>query len=178
MAETSGSAARVTASAAAAAERPLIAGLFQFYVYDFSELEPAGSTQLDVNAEGRFDAYPHLDDYWSHEDRWPLLIRVGDQLAGFALINRLSHQGGQVERNMAEFFVMRKYRRGGVGAEALRQILRLYPGQWEVAVMERNAAAKRFWPRAIAAAPNVADLARLEGDGQHWRGPIWRFRAG
>ena len=25
------------------ADRPLIEGLFQFYAYDFSELEPAGS---------------------------------------------------------------------------------------------------------------------------------------
>jgi hypothetical protein len=44
-------------------------------------------------------------------------------------------------------------------------------------VVERNTAAKAFWPRAIAAAPNVTDLVRLEGDGEHWRGPIWTFQA-
>ena len=41
----------------------------------------------------------------------------------------------------------------------------------------RNAAAKAFWPRAIAAVPGVWDLERAEGDGVHWRGPIWTFHA-
>jgi hypothetical protein len=36
---------------------------------------------------------------------------------------------------------------------------------------------KTFWPRAIAAAPNFDRLVRLEGDGEHWRGPIWSFRS-
>jgi hypothetical protein len=44
-------------------------------------------------------------------------------------------------------------------------------------VAERNVAAKAFWPRAIGAAPNVSELVQLEGDGTHWRGPIWSFQA-
>jgi predicted acetyltransferase len=78
---------------------------------------------------------------------------------------------------MAEFFVARKHRRHGVGAEAVRQILALYPGRWEVAVVARNPNAQAFWPWVIAASPNVSDLVRHEGDGEQWRGPIWSFRA-
>jgi predicted acetyltransferase len=92
------------------------------------------------------------------------------------LINTRSHCGGRVEHNIAEFFVARKHRRRGVATEAVRQILALYPGHWEIAVAERNAAARAFWPHAIAAAPNICQLVRLEGDGEHWRGPIWSFR--
>jgi predicted acetyltransferase len=68
-------------------------------------------------------------------------------------------------------------RRRGVATQAVRQILARYPGHWEVAVAERNLGAKTFWPRAIAAAPNFDRLVRLEGDGEHWRGPIWSFRS-
>ena len=161
---------------ASAAERVLIEGLMQLYTYDFSELEPPGSAAFDVDSAGRFEVYPYLDDYWRDADRWPLLIRVGEHPAGFALVNTHSHRdGGHIERNMGEFFVLRKYRRGGVGAEAVRQILGRHPGQWEVAVVERNLGAKVFWPRAIAAAPGVSSLTRIEGDGEHWRGPIWTF---
>ena len=167
----------VTVTPAAPGEKPLIEGLFQFYAYDFSELEPAGSADFAFNAEGRFEPYPYMDAYWSEPDRWPLLIRVGGEAAGFALVNTHSHRGGVVERNMGEFWVARKHRRGGVGAQALHQILALHPGRWEVAVAERNTAAKAFWPRAIAAAPNVTGLERLEGDGEHWTGPIWTFAA-
>lgn len=155
----------------------LLENLFQFYAYDFSELEPPGSREFGFDAEGRFEPYPYMDAYWSEPDRWPLLIRADGEVAGFALINTYSHRGGSVERNMGEFWVARKHRRGGVGIEALRQILALHPGRWEVAVAERNTAAQAFWPRALAAAPGVRDIERLEGDGEHWTGPIWTFLA-
>jgi predicted acetyltransferase len=173
---THDNAVRVTV--AGASERTLIERLVQFYVYDFSEMEPADSARFSFDAQGLLAALPDFDDYWRVEGFYPLVIRVGARIAGFGLINTHSHRGGSVQRNMGEFFVARKYRRGGVGAEAVRLILSLYPGRWEVAVAERNAGAQAFWPRAIAAAGNVRDLQRVEGDGDHWRGPIWTFAAG
>src|SRR6187200_2629080 len=126
------SAPQVAVRPAYESERPLIEGLFQFYAYDWSEMEPVGSAALEVNAEGRFEPYPHLDEYWSAEDRWPLLIRTNERTVGFALINTPSHRGGRVERNMAEFFVARKHRRRRVAATAVQLILHLYPGRWEI----------------------------------------------
>lgn len=163
---------------ARAAEQGLIEGLMQFYIYDFSELEPPGSPKLDFNGQGMFDPYPDLAAYWTTEGRRPLLIDVDGVLAGFALINRRSHRDdGEIENNVAEYFVARKHRRDGVGAEALRQIVALHPGYWEAAVVERNRAAQVFWPRAIASIEKVRDIVRHEGDGVHWTGPIWSFVA-
>jgi len=159
-------------------ERALIAGLAQFYIYDFSELEPAESDRFEFDTEGGLGELPYLDDYFTAPDRAALLILAGDRPIGFALLNTHSHRGGHVERNMGEFFIARKYRRGGRGAEAVRQILAQYPGRWEVAVAERNVTAKAFWPRAIASAPAIAGLEKLAGDGEHWTGPIWTFQAG
>jgi predicted acetyltransferase len=169
----------VTLSVAGKAERRLVNGLAQFYIYDFSEMEPPTSNDFEIEEHGDFGPIPDMDDYWTLPDNHPLLIRVNGWAAGFALINTHSHRdGGHIERNMGEFFVARKHRRRGVAAEAVRRVLELYPGRWEIAVAERNTAAKAFWPRAIAAAPNVSGLTRLEGDGEHWRGPIWTFHAG
>ena len=166
----------VRVRAAAASERALLDGLLQFYLYDFSELEPQGSKRLDFNAHGRFDALIKLDDYFQGRDGFhALVILTGKRPAGFALINTRSHRGGTVERNMAEFFVARKHRRLGIAREAVRQILARYPGHWEIAVVESNIAALAFWPRAIAAA-RVSDVVRHEGDGVAWRGPIWSFQ--
>lgn len=155
-------------------DRPLIEGLMQLYIHDFSELEPAASDRFELNGEGRFDPYP-LDPYWADEGFWPLIIEVGGKPAGFALINALSHRAGDNDRNMGEFFVARKFRKGGVGTEAVRRILALHPGRWEIAIADRNEAAKRFWPRAIEGA-GVCDLACQAGDGARWAGPIWVFR--
>lgn len=169
--------AAVTVTPATPEERPLIEGLFQFYVYDFSEFA-RNPDDFVFDAAGRLPSYPYLASYWSDADRWPLLIRCDGAVAGFALINSHSHRGGTVERNMAEFFVARLYRRRGVALRAVSEILRSHPGQWEVAVSDRNLPALAFWPKAIAAGPAVTGLAVHQGDGLHWHGPIYAFRSG
>jgi predicted acetyltransferase len=167
----------VSVTLATTDEKPLIEGLSQFYIYDFSEMGPK-TTDFPFDATGRFNPLPEFDDFWRREGRYALVIRSGEETAGFALLNTHSHiTGGEVERNMAEFFVARGFRRRGVGMEAVRQILAAYPGHWETAVVERNLAAKAFWPKAIAAAPNVYGIVQHQGDGQIWRGPIWSFDA-
>jgi len=164
----------ITVTPATLAEKPLIEGLSRFYIYDFSELDADLSGLFAFDAAGRLGPLPGLDDFWGHDGRRALVIRWGDEAAGFALINTHSHlTGGEVEHNMAEFFVARRYRRRGVAMAAVRQILASYPGHWEFAVMARNLAAQAFWPKAIGAAPNVSGIVRHEGDGQHWRGPVW-----
>jgi len=173
------SSSAVTVDIARPQEQRLIEGLLQFYFYDFSEMEPDGSENMDFDPEGGFfRVSPDLQEYWREQGRVPLIIRRDGKPVGFALLNQHSHRdGGHVQRNMAEFFVARKFRRRGVASEALLQILKAYPGRWEVAVVARNKGALAFWPCAIAAAPNVSDLFRHEGDGEHWRGPIWSFLA-
>jgi predicted acetyltransferase len=159
-------------------ERRTIERLSQFYIYDFSEIEPPGSNDLEFREQGDYSPLPGIDNYWRVAEFHPLLVCVKGRLAGFALINNRSRRSSQrVQHNMAEFFVARKYRRRGVATEAVRQILARYPGQWEIAAAERNVAAKAFWPRAIGGAPNVAGLVQLEGDGELWRGLIWSFRS-
>src|SRR3954454_17248170 len=88
-----------------------LGNLFQYYMYDFSDL-----VGLDVSDDGRF-APRSLDSYWEDSWRHPFLARVDGKYAGFALI----HQRSRITADpsiwdVAESFVMRKYRRQGVGA--------------------------------------------------------------
>jgi len=165
----------VEVTAAHEAERTLIEGLFQFYVYDFSELEPAHSSHFEPDLAGRFHQYEHLESYWREASRIPLIIRRRGRPVGFALVNAVSHSGARVDRNMAEFFVMRKHRRGGVASAAVRAILTRHAGRWEIAVAQRNLGARAFWPRAIAATPGVRGLTCLQAADGLWTGPIYSF---
>jgi predicted acetyltransferase len=63
---------------------------------------------------------------------------------------------------MAEFFVMRKYRRTGLGTEAARLVLGRFPGSWEVRQLEANVAGSNFWRSAIPV-PFRGDIR----DGRH-----------
>ena len=109
------------------AERPALDNLMQLYIYDSSELR-----LLDVADDGRFPDYP-LDAYWEDAGRHPLLLRVDGRLAGFALVSEGSRlTGAPGVFDMAEFFVMRRFRRKGVGLAAASAAFDRFKGPWEI----------------------------------------------
>ena len=155
-------------------QREALANLIQLYIHDFSEFL-SGQRKLAVEENGRFADLLRLDEYWNEPDRSVWFIRAGGTLAGFALLNTRSHCGQPVDFNMGEFFVMRAFRRDGVGARAAIDLIEMHPGQWEIAVSARNPPALAFWPRVVAAARAV-QIEEIAGDGVEWDGPIFRFR--
>jgi predicted acetyltransferase len=159
---------------AAAVDRPTIENLMQLYIHDFSE-HWSGRSEGELLNTGRFPDYP-LDPYWSDPNCVPLMLRGDGKLAGFALLNHAGHGGRPVDRNMAEFFVVRKYRRAGLGRLAAHQIFTRYPGQWEVAVARRNLVALAFWRRVIAQHPLAIDVDESDVASSAWNGPLIRFR--
>ena len=71
--------------------------------------------------------------------------------------------------DMAEFFVIRGYRRRGIGTEVAHEVWRQFPGRWEVRVMQSNHAAYPFWEHAIAAFTGEAiHSVRVENGGNCW----------
>jgi predicted acetyltransferase len=153
--------------------RPVLENLFQLYVHDFSDFMAPGR-QVDLQEDGRFPPYPPNDAYWREPGHDVLLIRVGGALAGFALINSFAHSGLPIDHSVAEFFVVRKHRRAGVGLAAAAAIVSARPGLWEAAVARRNAAALPFWRKVAATAG--AEVEELDRDDDLWNGWILRFR--
>jgi predicted acetyltransferase len=137
--------ANIEVIAATVEQQPILANLLQLYAHDFSEFH-----DVELGADGRF-VYPSLPLYWSQPERYPFLVRVDGQLAGFVLVK----QGSELTDNamvwdMAEFFVIRGYRRRGIGTRVAREIWNRFPGPWEVRVMQSNVSAQRFWTQAIS----------------------------
>lgn len=155
-------------------ERRAIENLFQLYAHDFSE-NWAGTDRGDVDAEGRFTPYP-LDRYWADASHIPLLFRIASHIVGFALLNGESHAQAPVDRNIAEFFVLRKYRRGGVGTAAAHAVFARHPGIWQAAVARKNVSALAFWRGTISGFPDVSDLTEDDVQTDDWNGPVLRFR--
>src|SRR5688572_32376243 len=116
--------------------------LMRLYVYDFSDL-----MGLDVEEDGAFKV-PELISYWRDPWRHRFLLRVEGKLAGFALVHQRSRLGGaEGTHDMAEFFVLRRYRRQGVGEQAARELFGRFPGPWEVRERATNVDAIAFWRR-------------------------------
>jgi predicted acetyltransferase len=149
---------------AASEQEPILANLLQLYAHDFSEFH-----DIELGADGRF-SYKQLPLYWSDSNRHPFLVRVDGKLAGLAFVKRGSEiSGNQTVWDMAEFFVVRGYRRRGIGTEIAHQVWARFRGSWEVRVMHSNRHAREFWQRAISAF-NRAPVhpVSVEKGGAHW----------
>lgn len=126
-------------------DKLVLRNLLNLYLYDLSEFQ-----DTDVNNHGFFE-YRRLDQYCYDDRCHSFYIRVDGRVAGFALI-RQEAVGNQRRSVISEFFVMRKYRRTGIGAEAARQLFETFPGSWEVSEIPDNAPSRVFWRTVIHAA--------------------------
>jgi predicted acetyltransferase len=150
---------------AAAEQEAVLANLFQLYAHDFSDI-----LDLPLEEDGRFGGYRDLSLYWREARRHPFLVRVDGKLAGFVLMKK----GSEFSRrddvwDMAEFFVIRAYRRRGIGTRVAYELWNHFAGPWEVRVMAANVSARRFWERAISGFTGEAVQAvRVEKEGEGW----------
>jgi predicted acetyltransferase len=145
-------------------QAPIVANLLELYAHDFSEFH-----HLELAADGRF-GYPNLPLYWSEPDHHAFLVKVNGRLAGLVLVKRGS-EGSDDARvwDVGEFFIVRGYRRKGIGIKVAHEVWRRFPGPWEVRVMESNRDAFEFWRRAIAAfIGGTVQPAHIEKGGEFW----------
>jgi predicted acetyltransferase len=146
-------------------QEPVLANLLELYDHDFSEFQP-----LELGPDGRF-GYKDLPSYWREPGRHPFLVRMDGNLAGLILVKKGSAiSGDESVWDMTEFFVVRAYRRQGIGTEMAHRVWRLFPGCWEVRVLESNLSANRFWDHVITKyAGDSSHSVRIEKGGQQWR---------
>jgi len=112
-----------------------------------------------------------MDCFWINPTWSAYVITVDGKWAGFALTNDDVITHGNT-RAIFEFFVVRKYRRRGVGRHAAQTIMEMSPANWEIRVLEKNEAARRFWAALLDEVwPATHHMATLNNE--HWQGPVF-----
>lgn len=149
--------------------------LMTLYLYDFSEY-----TGDDPDELGRF-AEEHLPLCWTEhgrtvEGRVPYLVRVDGKLAGFVLVKKPHSQAFHTDHDIGEFFIMRKWRRLGIGSAVAHAVFARYPGVWEVRVMRESAPALAFWRRTINEYAG-GRYQEIDSRSEHWDGIVFVFRS-
>ena len=144
--------------------------LSEYNAYDFSDI-----VDLDVDDTGRFGGAwleRHFTDSLCH----PFVIRMDGKLVGFAIHEGRSRLTGDTGINdIAEFFVMKRYRKHAVGARVATALFGRFAGPWEVRELRRNAPAIAFWRKVIDRYTGGA-YTELEWDDARFRGVVQRFR--
>lgn len=125
-------------------EKEILRNLLEKYDYEFSQWD-----NRDVNRLGLF-GYDYLDCYWTEKNRWAFFILVDGNLAGFAMVNDYPEAKEKTDYSMAEFFIMYKYRRCGVGNSVAKQLFNRFHGKWQLKRHPKNIPSVCFWDKVVS----------------------------
>jgi predicted acetyltransferase len=130
--------------AATQTDDAVLANLLELYVHDFSEF-----LNVEIGDDGRFN-YP-IRPYWTEPNHYAFLAKVDGKLAGFALVRQTTGRlTSDLVWDMAEFFVLRNYRRHGVGRQLAHEVWGRFQGNWQIRVLHTNLPAQKFWASAVS----------------------------
>jgi predicted acetyltransferase len=154
-------------------DRSALQRVLELYQHDLSDI-----WDQDVDADGLYGY--DLDRYWRIERCVPFVATVGGRYAGFALVDGavkvVAAEAGLAGRWMDQFFILKKYRRQGLGRQLARAVFDALPGRWEVGQMLGNLPAQQFW-RALIADYTHGQFTEHELRGGRWEGFVQVFEA-
>lgn len=124
-------------------EKQILRNMLELYFYDMSEFDDE-SDRLELNAFGLY-GYKYLDHYWTEEGRAAYFAYADDKLAGFVMIRPIEIESSTYE--IAEFFVLKKYSKCGIGKYMMSQVFDKYKGHWIISTPVTNSVARIFWTK-------------------------------
>jgi tagatose 1,6-diphosphate aldolase len=141
------------------ADYPVVQTLSSYYIYDFTEY-----LGWPCPASGRFGGCDEMFAEWQAGKNYPFLISVGGELAGFAAV---ALDTGTREFYIQEFFIVRKFRRQGVGKAVAYRLFEPFAGPWRVEWLLANSPARQFWQPALQRYLGVEAL-RMDEHASPW----------
>ncbi len=139
----------------------LVRNLYQFYAYESSDWE-----EEDVEVDGRFYIHePHFERYWQATEWAAYLVLVDGFIAGFVLVER-SELPGMNALELADLFILKRYRRLGVGRAVARQLLCEGQNDWLVRCYAGDASGVAFCQAVLAGLPRLVREVSLEDEPQ------------
>lgn len=116
----------------------------QLYTYELSFFEDE-TTNFQLLDSGLYAMSKYIELYWKEENRHPYLLKFNGNLAGFVLerFNEENHN------EIAEFFVINKYRKLGAGTFMAKEMFKRYKGKWEIRILLKNKRAQEFWRKVV-----------------------------
>ena len=130
-------------------EKEIILNLMQLYTYELSFFEDE-TTNFQLLDSGLYAMSKYIELYWKEENRHPYILKFNGNLAGFVLerFNEENHN------EIAEFFVINKYRKLGAGTFMAKEMFKKYKGKWEIGTLLKNKRAQEFWRKVVKEASN------------------------
>lgn len=121
-------------------EKMILQNIYPLYLHDLSEY-----CDQEMREDGTYDI-AFLDLFFEKEDLVPFLIRLNEWVVGFILIQKGTYAPSSGEDYyLSEFFILRNFRKRGLGREAVRKLFTQYPGTYLLGQLPNNLPAIHFW---------------------------------
>jgi RimJ/RimL family protein N-acetyltransferase/predicted acetyltransferase len=157
-------------------EYPIIQNMGRFYVYDMSEYL-GNEKGWEMPNDGLYECID-FKKYWEDENNFPFIVRYQNEIVGFVIVDKKG-SSAEIDFNMAQFFILRKFKGKGVGRDVAEKCFDKFRGVWEVMVIPGNEGAYRFWRATIKKYTNnifteyTRDVAHLDNSNKN----IFRFNS-
>jgi predicted acetyltransferase len=146
-------------------EVTVIQNLFEFAVYDLSELNNA-----NIKKSGLFEPKINAAELYKDNNCYIYTIQVDDQLAGFVIVKYIKEEQLYY---LNHFFILRKYRKQGIGRRAACEVFDRFKGSWRVSQFEWNMLEQLFWRNVLDQYTKGAYTEARRADD---KGPAQQFR--
>lgn len=113
------------------------------YITELSEyssrLSQLSTTEIKRDAIGYFE-----DGYYI-----PFIIEQNTETIGFFVIGKKENKHPDADNFLAEYYIIPKFRRQGIGKDIAKRILKQYGTKWSLFVLAENVQAYSFWESVI-----------------------------
>jgi len=156
-------------------QQTIFANLLELMAYEHTE-----QWKFDIGDNG-FYGYEELPLFWTDPNRYPYLIYVNDKISGLVIVQKGSPISDDKDIwDIAEFFIMKKYKKQGIGTKVAHKIWAQFKGCWQVRVLVENEIASAFWLQAIkkfSSKPPSHTIKHIQAEGWSADWNIYQFES-
>jgi predicted acetyltransferase len=122
--------------------KDILRQLITLFLHDLSEF----NSDLEINQSNGLFEFDVFEWFFEKEGLTPFFIHEEDKIIGFILL-----QSGQFSNQefadyvLNSFFIIKKYRRRGLGKEACKEFFKQFPGRYAISQVKTNTPAIHFW---------------------------------
>lgn len=127
---------------ASADRKEVLKNLMSLYLHDLSEF--VGN--IDLNSNNGLYEFDVFEWFFEKEGLTPFFIQLDRDPIGFILLQSGPYSNQEhADYVLNSFFILKKYRRKGLGKQACNQFFEIYPGRYAIAQASTNIPAIKFW---------------------------------
>lgn len=123
-------------------QKIILKHLMSLFLHDLSEF----NEEQEFNQESGLFEFDAFEWFFEKEGLTPYFIKHEDDIIGFILLQSSPYTNPErYDYLINSFFILKKYRRKGLGKQAVQDLFQQCPGRYAIGQLSNNIPAIQFW---------------------------------